>query len=727
MSSILVAILFALVGAAGVWALFPRWQRILPILLGLLLVEGTFRRLLPGQPFEVILIKDVFLGLAYLSYARWIVVEDRELWVPPFQYTLGAFALVVAALAITNPFSPFVSLAGIHSYLWYVPLIWLARDAIQTEEGLRRLLVPFTALAIPLLLLGIAQTVAWEALPAFLLPLEGAHVFHSTSVGNIRLPSSFLGTHFRYGNVSLFMLLAGLASLPRSRGRAETGLVAAGSIAAFVSLFIASSRGASFFGLLSLFVFLGYWGKRRLADAEEHPLGEGPRWAANTLIGLVILLIGLLVYALFPDRAIFNLMDSLEAVPAYGSVVLQHLHPAFVAGGLFGVGLGVSAIGGTQGLPGAREAASVVRSAAEAGPTGIETGPGSLLWSVGLVGLVAFYAFIADLAARVLGTIRGADVRLRPYAVGLALFPASMFAMFHKGAVYLHDPTTAILAWTSLGFVFAVGQITDADEPALNPASHDASAPVHEWIAGYKRTNIARNREAFPDHEEDPWARFKALARENAPDESIILDLGAGPVDAGQAWLDRRNGTRIVSLDGDREALDENPNRARILGDLEELPLPDASVDLALNRYVLEHLERPEHVFQEVERTLRPGGAFVFVAPHAWAYPSLVARLTPLSFHESFRRLGEGSDVRAYPTYYRANTPWTIEAAARRAGLELEHIEGHVGPPEYTAVLPPVIHEGFVRFHRLLERSPRLQRLFGPVLVGVLRKRKDSP
>jgi SAM-dependent methyltransferase len=49
--------------------------------------------------------------------------------------------------------------------------------------------------------------------------------------------------------------------------------------------------------------------------------------------------------------------------------------------------------------------------------------------------------------------------------------------------------------------------------------------------------------------------------------------------------------------------------------DLENLSLPDESVDLFITQDVLEHVFDPERSVQEIHRVLRPGGAHVFTAP----------------------------------------------------------------------------------------------------------------
>lgn len=48
---------------------------------------------------------------------------------------------------------------------------------------------------------------------------------------------------------------------------------------------------------------------------------------------------------------------------------------------------------------------------------------------------------------------------------------------------------------------------------------------------------------------------------------------------------------------------------------LESMSFEDASFDLVVTQDVLEHVYEPAKVFQEIARTLRPGGAHIFGVP----------------------------------------------------------------------------------------------------------------
>src|SRR6185312_10287405 len=51
---------------------------------------------------------------------------------------------------------------------------------------------------------------------------------------------------------------------------------------------------------------------------------------------------------------------------------------------------------------------------------------------------------------------------------------------------------------------------------------------------------------------------------------------------------------------------------AAYVADLAELPFDDATFDLVFSRCVLEHVEDPVSVFEELRRVLRPNGHLIF-------------------------------------------------------------------------------------------------------------------
>jgi arsenite methyltransferase len=123
----------------------------------------------------------------------------------------------------------------------------------------------------------------------------------------------------------------------------------------------------------------------------------------------------------------------------------------------------------------------------------------------------------------------------------------------------------------------------------------------------------------------------------------VVLDLGCG------GGIDTLLAARAVAPDGRAIGLDMLPemlevaarhaaeagatNAEWLRGDLENIPLPDASVDVGLSNGVVNLSPRKSRVFAEAYRVLRPGGRLVaadlvvdddlppevFTNPAAWA------------------------------------------------------------------------------------------------------------
>jgi SAM-dependent methyltransferase len=101
----------------------------------------------------------------------------------------------------------------------------------------------------------------------------------------------------------------------------------------------------------------------------------------------------------------------------------------------------------------------------------------------------------------------------------------------------------------------------------------------------------------------------------------VVLDLGSG------AGFDSFLAARRVGKTGKVIGVDMTPEmiaKARanatagkydnvefLLGDIEALPLPDCSVDVAISNCVINLVPDKEKVFQELNRVLRPGGRFM--------------------------------------------------------------------------------------------------------------------
>jgi malonyl-CoA O-methyltransferase len=109
--------------------------------------------------------------------------------------------------------------------------------------------------------------------------------------------------------------------------------------------------------------------------------------------------------------------------------------------------------------------------------------------------------------------------------------------------------------------------------------------------------------------------RFFSLAPQT------ILDLGAGTCQGSLALHRRYPRARVIALDIAPGMLNASPRPGwprrrfeRVCADAYALPLASGSIDLVFSSLMLQWCDRPDKVFGELARVLKPGGVFVFAS-----------------------------------------------------------------------------------------------------------------
>jgi len=151
---------------------------------------------------------------------------------------------------------------------------------------------------------------------------------------------------------------------------------------------------------------------------------------------------------------------------------------------------------------------------------------------------------------------------------------------------------------------------------ACCPAPEGTVSNVSKGV-GYSDMDL----EAVPDGANLGLGCGNPLAFSAMKEGDVVLDLGSG---AGfDAFLAaRRVGKtgRVIGVDMTPEMIAKARANARageydnvefLLGDIEALPLPDCSVDVAISNCVINLVPDKEKVFRELNRVLRPGGRFM--------------------------------------------------------------------------------------------------------------------
>jgi ubiquinone/menaquinone biosynthesis C-methylase UbiE len=115
------------------------------------------------------------------------------------------------------------------------------------------------------------------------------------------------------------------------------------------------------------------------------------------------------------------------------------------------------------------------------------------------------------------------------------------------------------------------------------------------------------------------WEAIGHLLLRLAP-PIVIADLGAGEGMVAQLLAPRAK--KVYCIDTSKSMVEVGTKLAKKnglsnlrykQGDIEKVPLPDASVDLALMCQSLHHAQRPEIALQEAKRILCPGGTLLIL------------------------------------------------------------------------------------------------------------------
>lgn len=108
------------------------------------------------------------------------------------------------------------------------------------------------------------------------------------------------------------------------------------------------------------------------------------------------------------------------------------------------------------------------------------------------------------------------------------------------------------------------------------------------------------------------WDEFISIIKSHLSSTSKILDAGAGDC-AWKNFLGDPPGYISMDLATCNDAY--LYHHLDIVGDLENIPLENESIDIVLNMQVLEHTKHPDRVLQEIFRVLKPGGLLFLSAP----------------------------------------------------------------------------------------------------------------
>lgn len=185
------------------------------------------------------------------------------------------------------------------------------------------------------------------------------------------------------------------------------------------------------------------------------------------------------------------------------------------------------------------------------------------------------------------------------------------------------------------------------------------------------------------------YARVNALL---TPD-SVVLNIGCGrgacaddPVHVRRD-LQVLKGTcaRVIGIDVD-EGARANPfvDEFRLIEGA-GWPVEDATVDLCVCDYVLEHVQDPDAFFSECRRVIRTGGYLCIRTPNALSYFGLFSRLVPNRYHASaLMKMKTRKEEDVFPTAYRCNTRRKLACILVKHGFD-SVVYGYEAEPSYLS------------------------------------------
>jgi SAM-dependent methyltransferase len=181
---------------------------------------------------------------------------------------------------------------------------------------------------------------------------------------------------------------------------------------------------------------------------------------------------------------------------------------------------------------------------------------------------------------------------------------------------------------------------------------------------------------------------------------SRILDVGCGRY--LRFCREFAGVARVFGVDLERAfETDNQANPFAVRADVAALPFAAGSFDMVISRSVVEHLEDPPAAFAEILRVLRPGGRAVIITPNKYDYVTLIAAVTPYSFHRFVvSRIFRIPEDDVFPTRYRANTMSAMRRAMTAAGFREREMDTINHYPAYLMFSPVLFRLG-VLYERL--------------------------
>ena len=161
-------------------------------------------------------------------------------------------------------------------------------------------------------------------------------------------------------------------------------------------------------------------------------------------------------------------------------------------------------------------------------------------------------------------------------------------------------------------------------------------------------------------------------------DRPLILEAGCG----SGSHIQIPGDAHVTGIDISPAELDKNTIvSVKIVGDIQTYRLPQNSFDMIVCWDVLEHLKNPKAALESFFDAIKPGGVMVLAFPNVYSVKGIVAKFTPLWFHEFVYRRIYGQKfgqpgLENFPTFLKWDIgPRRIEGFAKAKQLSIEFMK----------------------------------------------------
>ncbi|HME13235.1 MAG TPA: hypothetical protein VKF79_10265 [Candidatus Acidoferrum sp.] len=468
-----------LIIGASVVVILNNWRNGAYFFLTWLLFEDFARKFL-GNNMAIYFAKDFLLLVVYISFIAAYRKKEFALFRVPFRAALLLFVWL-GIMQVFNPQSTTVwyGLMGFKIFFYYVPLLFVGYAFFNSERDIRRFFTINVALILLIVSLGIAQSILGAG---FLNPAHQAEDLKLLSglyrvspiTGQIAYrPTSVFVSAGRYADFTLiaWLLVLGFCGYLLLRQKKGRNIVFLAIAVTAAGAFLTASRGALLWtiinGTATLVAFV--WG----APWREGEALRAFRVMQRAIIGVALGIV--LLFLTFPDALLSRVAIYKETLdPNSTASELGHrtwtypvenfLGAFYYTHWLTGYGIGTTALGGQY----------VARFFNAKPPVvGVESGFGTLVVEMGILGLVLWLTMTAAILFAAWGVIK----KLR----GSPLFPIG-FVIFWYALVLLLPLTFAGIQpyedfllnayfWLTLGILFRLPTIKLATLPAGNAAN----------------------------------------------------------------------------------------------------------------------------------------------------------------------------------------------------------------------------------------------------------------